>query len=55
MCVSDFFAAEMPTATQQERAQSVADKVGVKAGTVQKYFQLDRYPTPKTLDVFSQA
>ena len=50
MCVSDFFAAEMPAATQQERAQAVAGKVGVKAGTVQKYFQLDRYPTPKTLD-----
>lgn len=55
MCVSDFFAAEMPAATQQERAQAVAGKVGVKAGTVQKYFQLDRYPTPKTLDEFCRA
>lgn len=55
MCISDFFAAEMPAATQQERSKAVAGKVGVKAGTVQKYFQLDRYPTPKTLDEFCRA
>lgn len=55
MCLSDFFAKEMPTAKQRERAQAVAGRVGLKAGTVQKYFQLDRYPTAKTLEKFCRA
>ncbi|MNE79787.1 hypothetical protein D3C80_1763070 [compost metagenome] len=53
MCLSDFFAREMPGARQRDRAKAVAGKVGLKASTVQKYFQLDRYPSPRTLDKIS--
>lgn len=45
----------MPNQQQRERAAAVAERVGVKPATVQKYFQLDRYPSPAVLELFSQA
>lgn len=54
MCLSDFFAREMPGTKQRDRASRVAGKVGLKASTVQKYFQLDRYPSPRTLEKISR-
>ncbi len=55
MYLSDFFSGAMPGLLQRERAAEVANQLGLKAGTVQKYFQLDRYPAPKTLEKFTKA
>lgn len=55
MYLSDFFSQLMPGLLQRERAAKVATRLGLKAGTVQKYFQLDRYPAPKTLEKFTKA
>lgn len=55
MYLSDFFARLMPNQLQRERAGAVASHLDLNAGTVQKYFQLDRYPAPKTLELFTKA
>lgn len=55
MHLTDFFSRLMPDLLQRERAVEVATRLGLKAGTVQKYFQLDRYPAPKTLEKFTKA
>lgn len=55
MYLSAFFSRLMPGLLQRERAVTVANCLGLKAGTVQKYFQLDRYPAPKALEKFTKA
>lgn len=55
MYLSDFFSAAMPGLLQRERSVEVANQLGLKAGTVQKYFLLYRYPAPKTLEKFTKA